>query len=161
MLAAGFLVMLAGTAAVPLTAGTAGFGIAATLLVLGLTTWMVPPVLLAERLPGGFRGPAAGVYRLVSDFAYIIAPGAVGWSIGRHGFRATVLNQAANAQSIFQTQPAIRTAINLLGDGHSSYRDAAGVLVIQPGRACAPSTAATPTVPATIGYACVSVSETL
>jgi MFS family permease len=89
VLAAGFLVMLAGAAAVPLTAGTAGFGVAATLLVLGLTTWMVPPVLLAERLPGGFRGPAAGVYRLVSDFAYIIAPGAVGWSIGRHGFRAT------------------------------------------------------------------------
>jgi hypothetical protein len=72
----------------------------------------------------------------------------IDWS----SFRATVFNQAANAQSIFQTQPAIRTAINLLGDGHSSYRDAAGVLVIQPGRLCAPSTATTPTVPATIGY---------
>jgi multisubunit Na+/H+ antiporter MnhB subunit len=52
---------------------------------------MVPPVLLTERRPGGFRGPAAGLYRLVSDLAYIIAPGAVGWLIGRHGFRAAGL----------------------------------------------------------------------
>lgn len=80
--------------AIPATASVAGFGAAATLLILGLTAWMVPPVLLAERLPGGFRGPAAGVYRLVSDFAYIIAPGSVGWLIGRHGFRATGLAMA-------------------------------------------------------------------
>ncbi len=94
VLVAGFLLMLAGAASVSATTGVAGFGIAATLLILGLTAWMVPPVLLAERLPGGFRGPAAGIYRLVSDLAYIIAPGSVGWLIGRHGFRATGLAMA-------------------------------------------------------------------
>ena len=95
VLVAGFLLMLTGVAFVSTTASVAGFGAASTLLILGLTAWMVPPVLLAERLPGGFRGPAAGVYRLVSDFAYIIAPGSVGWLIGRHGFRATGLAMAA------------------------------------------------------------------
>ena len=92
-----------------MTASTAGFGVAATLLILGLTTWMVPPVLLAERLPGGFRGPAAGLYRLVSDFAYIIAPGSVGWLIGRHGFRLTGLLMAGLVAA------AILVAIPVLG----------------------------------------------
>jgi len=109
VLVAGFLVMLVGAAAVPLTASIAGFGVAATLLILGLTTWMVPPVLLAERLPGGFRGPAAGLYRLVSDFAYIIAPGSVGWLIGRHGFRLTGLLMAGLVAA------AILVAIPVLG----------------------------------------------
>src|SRR5262245_8042588 len=92
VLVAGFGAMLAGVLLVPATTGAVSFGAAATLLVCGLATWMVPPVLLTERLPGGFRGPAAGLYRLVSDFAYIIAPGAVGWLIGRHGFRAAGLS---------------------------------------------------------------------
>ncbi len=109
VLVAGFLLMLAGAASIPATASVAGFGAAATLLILGLTAWMVPPVLLAERLPGGFRGPAAGVYRLVSDFAYIIAPGSVGWLIGRHGFRATGLAMAV----LFAA--AILVAIAVLG----------------------------------------------
>jgi MFS family permease len=91
VLVAGFLAMLAGSLLVPWSGSVPGFGAGATLLVLGLAAWMVPPVLLTERLPGGFRGPAAGLYRLVSDLAYIIAPGAVGWLIGRHGFRAAGL----------------------------------------------------------------------
>ena len=94
VLVVGLLAMLAGTLLVPTTSGVAGFGVGATLLILGLTVWMVPPVLLTERLPGGFRGPAAGCYRLVSDLAYIIAPGSVGWLIGRHGFRVTGLAMA-------------------------------------------------------------------
>ncbi|HWC02069.1 MAG TPA: MFS transporter [Methylomirabilota bacterium] len=95
VLAAGFLAMFAGAALVPATATALGFGAAATCLMLGLTAWMVPPVLLTERLRGGFRGPAAGVYRLVSDLAYIVAPGSAGWVIGRYGFRATGLALAA------------------------------------------------------------------
>jgi len=94
VLAAGFLAMLAGALLVPWTATVAGFAVGATLLVLGVAAWMVPPVLLTERLPGGFRGPAAGLYRLVSDLAYIVAPGAVGWLIGRHGFRTAGLAMA-------------------------------------------------------------------
>jgi MFS family permease len=95
VLVAGFLAMLAGSLLVPWTASVAGFGVGATLLLLGVTAWMVPPVLLTERLPGGFRGPAAGLYRLTSDLAYIVAPGAVGWLIGRHGFRAAGYAMAA------------------------------------------------------------------
>jgi MFS family permease len=91
VLVAGFLTMLAGSVLVPWTGSVPAFGTGATLLVLGLAAWMVPPVLLTERLPGGFRGPAAGLYRLVSDLAYVVAPGAVGWLIGRHGFRAAGL----------------------------------------------------------------------
>ena len=86
VLVPGFLAMLAGVLIVPHTGGPVGFGAGATLLVLGIAAWMVPPVLLAERLPGGFRGPAAGLYRFVSDLAYVLAPGAVGWLIGRGGF---------------------------------------------------------------------------
>jgi hypothetical protein len=74
-----------------------------------ITAWMVPPVLLAERLPGGFRGPAAGVYRVVADLAYLVSPGAVGWLVGRHGFRAAGLAMAG----LFLA--AAVTAVALLG----------------------------------------------
>ena len=94
VLVTGFLVMLAGVVLVPGTASPVGFGVGAALVIFGLTAWMVPPVLLAERLPGGFRGRAAGLYRFVADLAYIVAPGSVGWLIGRHGFRATGLAMA-------------------------------------------------------------------
>ena len=86
VLVPGFLTMLGGVLLVPHTRGPFEFGAGATVLVLGIAAWMVPPVLLAERLPGGFRGPAAGLYRCVSDLAYVLAPGAVGWLIGRGGF---------------------------------------------------------------------------
>ena len=86
MLVPGFVLMGAGVLLVPHTRGPLDFGAGATLLILGISAWMVPPVLLAERLPGGFRGPAAGLYRFVSDLAYVLAPGAVGWLIGRGGF---------------------------------------------------------------------------
>jgi MFS family permease len=86
VLVPGFVLMGAGVLLVPHTRGPLDFGAGATLLVLGISAWMVPPVLLAERLPGGFRGPAAGLYRFVSDLAYVLAPGAVGWLIGRGGF---------------------------------------------------------------------------
>lgn len=95
VLAAGFVAMLAGVLLVPGTSGAVAFGVGAALLIFGLTAWMVPPVLLAERLPRGFRGPAAGLYRFVSDFAYIIAPTSVGWLIGRHGFRVAGVAMAA------------------------------------------------------------------
>jgi MFS family permease len=86
VLVPGFLAMCGGILLVPYTRGPFEFGAGATVLVLGIAAWMVPPVLLAERLPGGFRGPAAGLYRCVSDLAYVLAPGAVGWLIGRGGF---------------------------------------------------------------------------
>jgi len=73
----------------------------------------------------------------------------IDWS----SFRATVLAEAASAQTIRDTYPAIRTALRLLGDGHSHVQvpGGAGILYV-PLRSCATAPAATPTVPATVGY---------
>ncbi len=82
----GFLAMLAGTLAVPLSGDAWGYGIAFSLLVGGMSVWMAAPALLAEQLAGGFRGKGAGLYRLITDLGFIVAPGAVGWLIGAWGF---------------------------------------------------------------------------
>ena len=45
------------------------------------------PARAARRAAAGrLFGTAAGLYRFVSDLAYVVAPGAVGWLIGRGGF---------------------------------------------------------------------------
>jgi predicted MFS family arabinose efflux permease len=82
----GFLAMLVGTLAVPFAQGVWGFSMALIFLVGGMSVWMAAPALLAEQLTGGFRGKGAGLYRLVTDLGFIVAPGAVGWLIGRSGF---------------------------------------------------------------------------
>ncbi len=82
----GFLAMFVGTLAVPFSGGVWGYGIAFTLLVGGMSVWMAAPALLAEQLAGAFRGKGAGLYRLVTDLGFIVAPGAVGWLIGASGF---------------------------------------------------------------------------
>ncbi len=82
----GFLAMLAGILAVPLAQDIWGYGAASALLVGGMSVWMAAPALLAEQLAGGFRGKGAGLYRLVTDFGFIVAPAAVGWLIGTSGF---------------------------------------------------------------------------
>jgi MFS family permease len=115
LLVPGFAVMMAGVLLVPHTRGVVTFGVGATLLVLGITVWMVPPVLLAERLPGGFRGPAAGLYRFVADLGYVAAPGAIGWLIGRGGFTLAAstmagLFAAAAAASLVVLRTSTRRA---------------------------------------------------
>jgi MFS family permease len=82
----GFLAMLVGTLAVPFTQGVWGYGAASVFLVGGMSVWMAAPALLAEQLAGGFRGKGAGLYRLVTDFGFIVAPVMVGWLIGASGF---------------------------------------------------------------------------
>src|SRR5688572_20773930 len=67
-------------------------------------------------------------------------------------FRASVLGQSSSAQTIADTYPAIRAALGLLGDGHSSYRSAAGTVIFVPNRTCSASGAGTPTLPPTVGY---------
>jgi carboxyl-terminal processing protease len=67
-------------------------------------------------------------------------------------FRTTVFGEAPAAQSVADTYPAIRTAIRLLGDGHSGFYDPSGTAVAPSTRTCAASTAGSPAVPATIGY---------
>jgi hypothetical protein len=67
-------------------------------------------------------------------------------------FRSNVFAQAAAAQTIPDTYPAIREVLRLLGDGHSSYRSATGTVIFVATRTCRASGAGVPTVPATIGY---------
>jgi carboxyl-terminal processing protease len=66
--------------------------------------------------------------------------------------RTTVFAEAGAAQTVPEMYPAIRTALRLLGDGHSSYTGANGQTLFVPNRACSGSGAGTPTVPATVGY---------
>jgi MFS family permease len=84
----GFLAMLVGTLLTPFSHGLWGYGMAFVFLVGGMSVWMAAPALLAERLVGGFRGSGAGLYRLVTDLGFIVAPAAVGWLVGRFGFVA-------------------------------------------------------------------------
>lgn len=49
---------------------------------------MVPPSLLSERLPSGFRGRVAGIYRVVIDVGSILGPALTGFTIERWGFQA-------------------------------------------------------------------------
>ena len=68
-------------------------------------------------------------------------------------FRARVFAAAAGAQTISGTYEAIRTAIGLLGDGHSSYRTSTGATIFVPTRTCnAVPIVTAPTLPGTIGY---------
>jgi MFS family permease len=90
---AGVLAMLAGVLLVPQARTSAVYVVACTFVVLGVTVWMVPPALLAEHTD--FRGRSAGVYRFVSDFAYILAPVAVGWAIDLGGFGVAAAALAA------------------------------------------------------------------
>lgn len=82
----GFLAILVGTLALPFAQGVWGYGAASVFLVGGMSVWMAAPALLAEQLAGGFRGKGAGLYRLVTDFGFIVAPAMVGWLIGASGF---------------------------------------------------------------------------
>ena len=84
----GFLAMLVGIVLAPLAQGVWSYGGAFAVLVSGMSVWMAAPALHAERLSGGFRGRSAGLYRLVTDFGFIVAPAAVGWLVGRFGFAA-------------------------------------------------------------------------
>jgi MFS family permease len=82
----GFAAMLLGTALVPWTIGPVSYGAAFVILTAGMSVWMMVPALMAEHLAGGFGGKAAGLYRLVTDLGFIVAPATVGWLIGRAGF---------------------------------------------------------------------------
>lgn len=82
----GLAVVLTGVVLLPLAGGPAGYTLACTLVILGMTVWMVPASLLAEYLRGRFGGRAVGVYRLIADLGMVSAPAAVGWLTGRAGF---------------------------------------------------------------------------
>lgn len=67
-------------------------------------------------------------------------------------FRTTVFDEVPYAQRYTQTYPAIRTALQLLADGHSSYRAVTGDVLFVPTRRCESSGAETPALPSAIGY---------
>ena len=70
-----------------------------------------------------------------------------------NSFRADVFAAAAGAQSVEATYPAIRVALRLLGDGHSSFRTPSGTLIFVSKRTCtAPTVGAVPPLPNSIGY---------
>jgi hypothetical protein len=66
--------------------------------------------------------------------------------------RATVSAEAASAATFDQLYPAIRTALRLLGDGHSSYRSPGGDVLFVPTRSCLTMGIGTVDVPANVGY---------
>jgi carboxyl-terminal processing protease len=107
--------------------------------------------------PGGPTPPAAGptparVY--LDQLLDIIQANSIKrLTIDWAGFRASVIAEAGAAQTIADTYPAIRLALRLLGDGHSSYQPSTGALIFERNRTCmAPAAVSRPTLPATVGY---------
>lgn len=72
-------------------------------------------------------------------------------TIDWEGFRSQVFAAAGTAQTIAQLDPAIRQAITLLRDGHTSYRSAAGTTVFVGLRSCAAEAPIAIDAPANIG----------
>lgn len=67
-------------------------------------------------------------------------------------FRDSVIKTATGAQTIAETYPAIRVALGLLGDGHSSYIPASGSTIFVPTHTCSTPTKTPPVLPSNIGY---------
>jgi carboxyl-terminal processing protease len=70
-------------------------------------------------------------------------------------YRAAVFAEAGAAQTIAELAPAIRVAITLLRDGHSSYRSAAGTTIFVSLRSCSAPSLVAVTPPANIGTVAV------
>jgi carboxyl-terminal processing protease len=73
-------------------------------------------------------------------------------TIDWRAFRARVFDAAANAQTIADSYPAIRVALEMLADGHTSYRSATGTVVFFQIRVCTAPAPPVPPLPPTIGY---------
>ena len=67
-------------------------------------------------------------------------------------FRQRVFAEAGGAQTIPQLVPAIRLALTLLADNHSSYRPVSGQVISVRNWACGAPAADMPRLPPTIGY---------
>jgi MFS family permease len=84
----GLAVLVAGVVLLPLAGGLPGYTVACTLVIVGMTVWMIPAALLAEHLHGRFGSRALSIYRFVTDLGMVTAPAAVGWLTGWGGFGA-------------------------------------------------------------------------
>jgi MFS family permease len=82
----GLVVLVAGVVLLPIAGGLPGYTLACTLVIVGMTVWMIPASLLAEHLHGRFGSRPVAVYRFVTDLGMVVAPAIVGWLTGRGGF---------------------------------------------------------------------------
>jgi MFS family permease len=82
----GLAVLVTGVALLPFTRGFLGYTLACTLVIVGMTVWMIPASLLAEHLHGRFGSRAVGLYRFITDLGMVAAPAIVGWLTGQGGF---------------------------------------------------------------------------
>lgn len=73
-------------------------------------------------------------------------------TINWNQFRDSVIKDATGAQTIPETYTAIRTALALLGDGHSHYIPASGSTIIVLTRTCTTPSKTPPVLPENIGY---------
>ena len=100
--------------------------------------------------PSGTLSPAARAY--LTELVAVMQEHSLNRQrIDWNAFRTSVVTAAGAAQSVEQAFPAIRTALELLGDGHSIYQPVTGS-PISAIRACGASNAGTPTLPDTVGY---------
>jgi carboxyl-terminal processing protease len=67
-------------------------------------------------------------------------------------FRSRVLAQSVGAQTLVDARPAIRLALQLLGDGHSSYRTIDGAVLFVANRTCSAGDPGVGEIPSDIGY---------
>jgi carboxyl-terminal processing protease len=67
-------------------------------------------------------------------------------------FRSRVLAEGLSAQTLVDARPAIRLALQLLGDGHSSYRAPDGTVLFVANRTCSASDPVVGEIPADVGY---------
>jgi predicted MFS family arabinose efflux permease len=82
----GVAVLVAGVVLLPLTGGFSGYTLACTLVIVGMTVWMIPASLLAEHLHGRFGSRSVSIYRFTTDVGMVAAPALVGWLTERGGF---------------------------------------------------------------------------
>jgi len=100
--------------------------------------------------PSGTLSPAARAY--LTELVAVMQEHSLNRTkIDWNAFRTSVMTAAGAAQSVEQTFPAIRTALELLGDGRSVYRPVTGT-PISVARSCAVPSASSPTLPGTVGY---------
>ena len=106
----------------------------------------------ATPTPPTIGAPSAAVTQYLNNIIDLMRTNSINrLTIDWQAFRAEVFREAGAAQAITDLNPAIRLAITMLRDGHSSYRSAAGATIFVSLRSCAPAPPATLTAPANIG----------
>lgn len=80
-----------GSGLLPYTRSAPGYVLVGLLLGVAFAAWMMPPLLLAELLPGGLSGRRLGWYRFVVDAGFVAGPVGLTAIAEAAGFRAAGL----------------------------------------------------------------------